>query len=165
MCTITAAAADNADGGYFSERNPLSYDWCKLAGEGKDAIYVSLAYRPNGDRTEVLRQSPLIEREWVMQERLISPRMLHFGPRGIYWTCLLGPVSEHDVEGTGVLSTGELLPDTQQLFGRSVEKIDWRPNIQSVDGRHDFEALLTGQSGSINIDSLQDFHRIWAKLW
>ena len=164
LCTITAAAADNADGGCFSARNPLSYDWCKLAGEGKDAIYASLAYRSTGARNEVLRESPLIERAWVMQERLISPRMLHFGPRGIYWTCLLGSASEHDVEGTGAPSTGELVPDTQQLFGPSVEKIDWKPHIQLIEGRHDFEALLTGQGGSKKIDSLQDFHRIWANL-
>ena len=164
LCTITAAAADNANGGCFSERNPLSYDWCKLAGEGEDAIYASLAYRPTGARNEILLESPLIERAWVMQERLISPRMLHFGPRGIYWTCLLGSASEHDVEGTGAPNTGQLVPDTQHLFGPSVEKIDWRPNIQLVQGSLDFEALLTGQGGSQKIESLQDFHRIWAKL-
>ena len=56
------------------------------------------------------------------------------------------------------------VPDTQQLFGPSVEKIDWRPHIQLVEGRHGFEALLTGQGGSKKIDSLQDFHRIWANL-
>ena len=164
LCTITAAAADNADGGCFSARNPLSYDWCKLSGEGEDALYASLAYRSTGARNEVLRESPLIERAWVMQERLLSPRMLHFGPRGIYWTCLLGSASEHDVEGTGAPSTGELLPDTQQMFGPSVEQINWRPHIQLIEGRHDFQSLLTGQSGSFKIESLQDFHRTWAKL-
>ena len=164
LCTITAAAADNADGGCFSARKPLTYDWCRLAGEGKDAIYASLAYRPTGARNEVLVESPLIERAWVLQERLLSPRILHFGPRGIYWTCLLGSACEHDVEGIGAPRTGELLPDTQQLFGPSVDKVEWRANIQIVHGRPELEALLTGQGGSTEINSLQDFHRTWAKL-
>lgn len=34
-----------------------------------------------------LYQQPLIRRAWVLQERLISPRMIHFGQDQIYWEC------------------------------------------------------------------------------
>ena len=100
LCTIIAAVLDNADRGYFSARNPLSCDWCRLAGEGKDAIYASLVYRSSGARYEFL-----IEHAWVLQERLISPRILHFGPGVIYRTYFLGSASERNVERTGAPST------------------------------------------------------------
>ncbi|KEZ45821.1 hypothetical protein SAPIO_CDS1637 [Scedosporium apiospermum] len=34
-----------------------------------------------------LYQQPLNQRAWVLQERLISPRMIHFGADQVYWEC------------------------------------------------------------------------------
>ena len=32
-------------------------------------------------------QSPLLSRAWVVQERLLAPRVVHFGAHQIYWEC------------------------------------------------------------------------------
>lgn len=34
-----------------------------------------------------LEQEPLVQRAWVVQERLLSPRILHFGRAQVYWEC------------------------------------------------------------------------------
>ncbi|KAH7121695.1 heterokaryon incompatibility protein-domain-containing protein [Dactylonectria macrodidyma] len=31
---------------------------------------------------------PLLTRAWVYQERLLSPRVLHFGPQEVFWECM-----------------------------------------------------------------------------
>lgn len=33
------------------------------------------------------RDSPLVSRAWVLQERLLSPRTLYFGSGNMYWEC------------------------------------------------------------------------------
>ena len=38
-------------------------------------------------RTEVER-APLVQRAWVLQERLLAPRVVHFGARQVLWECL-----------------------------------------------------------------------------
>jgi hypothetical protein len=43
---------------------------------------------------------PLLKRGWVHQERLLAPRVLHFGPQELWWECL-----EHvDCECSGISS-------------------------------------------------------------
>jgi hypothetical protein len=44
--------------------------------------------------SDFIRQSPLNRRAWVCQERLLSPRILHFGVDEIYWECSEGRASE-----------------------------------------------------------------------
>jgi hypothetical protein len=39
-------------------------------------------------------QSPLNRRGWVIQERALSPRTVHFGSKQIYWECLSSRASE-----------------------------------------------------------------------
>jgi hypothetical protein len=36
---------------------------------------------------EDIEEAPLNQRGWVMQERMISPRSLHFGTKQIFWEC------------------------------------------------------------------------------
>ncbi|KAH8594104.1 heterokaryon incompatibility protein-domain-containing protein [Bisporella sp. PMI_857] len=37
---------------------------------------------------------PLTERAWAFQERLLAPRVLHFGPHELFWECLSGEKCE-----------------------------------------------------------------------
>ncbi|KAH8812172.1 heterokaryon incompatibility protein-domain-containing protein [Xylogone sp. PMI_703] len=82
-CTINIAAdhAANANEGCFVDRDIdlLNSVYFKREGEA----YV---LRENDIDMQVL-SLPLAQRGWVMQERLLSPRVLHFGPTQIYWEC------------------------------------------------------------------------------
>lgn len=85
--TIAATRAVDATGGLCVDRNP-------------DAVQVSRVRAPwsqqPGDdcllfdhrlwEIEVFG-SPLLKRAWVCQERLLSPRMLHFGQSQMFWEC------------------------------------------------------------------------------
>lgn len=100
ICTIAATGSATSHDGIFFLRghepklelhipvNPL------VPKEGKDAYYrasKSLALVPmNWERTWHLnldRASPLNQRGWTFQERLLSRRLLHFGHLGIAWEC------------------------------------------------------------------------------
>jgi hypothetical protein len=48
---------------------------------------------------EVLRESPLSKRAWVLQERLLSKRIVHFEKNELFWECLEGSAREGSVEG------------------------------------------------------------------
>ncbi|KAI8721723.1 HET domain-containing protein [Fusarium sp. LHS14.1] len=39
------------------------------------------------DRTKIVDRFPLLSRGWVYQERILSRRFLHFGPREVHWEC------------------------------------------------------------------------------
>jgi Heterokaryon incompatibility protein (HET) len=89
---LAAAASGDADGGLFRDRNPARLDgcdipisWKKLAGSAvaKQSYHVSL-FDPWSD---MLKYSPLHKRGWAFQERLLSPRTLHFAGDQIYWEC------------------------------------------------------------------------------
>jgi hypothetical protein len=46
---------------------------------------------------EVFQKSPLSQRSWVLQERLLSTRVLHFGKEDMFWECLTLSVRESNV--------------------------------------------------------------------
>lgn len=43
---------------------------------------------------ELVTDEPLIKRAWVVQERLLAPRVLHFGSVQLFWECHEGDASE-----------------------------------------------------------------------
>lgn len=52
-----------------------------------------------------IENSPLSSRGWVVQERFLSPRIVHFTPNQIYWECLESVHCSSDPGGT-LLSLG-----------------------------------------------------------
>lgn len=84
--TIAATKAADATGGLFVDRNPdlvqistARASWPREL-EG-DYLFVEDAWELE------LLDSPLLKRAWVCQERLLSPRVLHFGRSQMYWEC------------------------------------------------------------------------------
>ena len=85
--TIAATKAIDATGGLFVNRNA-------------DVVRVSRVRAPWSQQPEddcllfdhrlwelEVVGSPLLKRAWVCQERLLSPRMLHFGQSQMFWEC------------------------------------------------------------------------------
>jgi hypothetical protein len=88
-CTIAANAAQSNNQGCFMEKHGLSLpiDSCRLVAEenGHRSVIVLLPPRPSW-KNQIL-SSPVNSRAWVLQERLISPRILHFAKDAIFWEC------------------------------------------------------------------------------
>jgi hypothetical protein len=105
-CTIAASAAASNGQGCFIEKHGscLPTNGSRLAVEenGRRSAIVLLPPRPSW-KNQVL-SSPLNSRAWVLQERLLSPRILHFAKDALFWECSELKLSQfepngiHDVE-------------------------------------------------------------------
>jgi len=58
------------------------------------------------DETKDYRQSPVFDRGWIVQERMLAPRVLHFVSGGIVWECAKSEARDfhpHVKDRTGML--------------------------------------------------------------
>lgn len=82
------AAADDATGCFFTRDpsmiTPTVFNLC-VAGPGKTERHRILAE----DRVWKLtfENEPLLKRGWTVQERLLAPRVVHFGRQQVFWEC------------------------------------------------------------------------------
>lgn len=90
IVTIAGVAAPNPDSGFMYPRKPL----CQMVlqttdGEESGVITVShFGYqRVNNYCPTTELNSPLLQRGWVLQERLLSGRILYFGSKNMYFEC------------------------------------------------------------------------------
>lgn len=79
-----------------------------------------LIFAPELESSESTSDLPLSSRGWVVQERLLSPRVLHFTQNQIMWECEECP-SLHEALPHGILGTGKpfdthLLPFSLHCF-------------------------------------------------
>lgn len=54
---------------------------------------------------------PLLQRGWASQERILSPRVVHYGPEKLLWECLTLKMCEHS-RGMGMIHAQEARPLT-----------------------------------------------------
>ncbi|KAK0256189.1 hypothetical protein LTR91_003676 [Friedmanniomyces endolithicus] len=86
-CNLAAANSENGTEGFFRRRQatavPPSTTRVKFAGQDVKAKII----RSDFWSGELLAE-PLYRRAWVVQERLLAPRTLHFGKNQVFWQCL-----------------------------------------------------------------------------
>lgn len=92
--TLAASTATDDSGQFFVQMNPESSKVVELTGSTADGMaYNIYARRPTyhyldddcpGNHTTA--NAPLLTRAWVFQERLLAPRVLHFGEE-LTWEC------------------------------------------------------------------------------
>jgi hypothetical protein len=91
ICTIAATAAKNCTEGFLGPKNPLKSNPCRISGTDTRGIFIreeSTLATPAEVRKRQIDGAPLNQRGWVVQERLLSPRTVHFGLDGIvFWEC------------------------------------------------------------------------------
>lgn len=84
---ISALSAANGAEGFLVPRPRQSTVYLE------NNLYLRPATQP---WREVFQKSPLSQRSWVLQERLLSTRVLHFGKEDMFWECLTLSVRESD---------------------------------------------------------------------
>jgi len=97
VLNIAAAHAPDADGGCFSERlHPTKYLQPPLPdlhlGEGKLPSGLAIEEERSfftfpEEATKPFHEFKLNSRGWVFQERLLSPRTVHYDNHDVYWEC------------------------------------------------------------------------------
>lgn len=123
--TIAASGArDGSDGLYF-HRSPAHIDPCPVAVQwdpNRSATRKFVVAMPAEEIiTKHFHQQPLVSRGWVMQERLLSPRTVHFGRIQVFWTCKQLRASEaHETNGVLSFAPDEFYGSTtlDRIWGR-----------------------------------------------
>lgn len=128
LCNISADYGNNESEGLFFERTPpfkpacMVYLKCNVPKARDDDVCVyenspELLNLRNGGLchimcpdgwTENVLESPLNRRGWVMQERLLAPRVLHFLAGQVSWEC--GETLAWEKAGCGVGPDGLHIP-------------------------------------------------------
>ncbi|KAF1948437.1 HET-domain-containing protein [Byssothecium circinans] len=99
--TLAASKATDCTGGLHNSSN--RYQETILQSQGEDGQALSAIARRHiphfyhgfaqpcllttWQSADSIGQFPLLLRAWVLQERLLSPRILHFGPAELLWEC------------------------------------------------------------------------------
>ncbi|KPM45903.1 hypothetical protein AK830_g716 [Neonectria ditissima] len=100
ICTIAATASLHANQG-FLEQTGKSYFGAEPVevSRYRDAVEPKF-YIPirTPDFYSCVSRSPLNKRGWVVQERALSTRILHFADQGLFWEC--GELKAHSPHGT-----------------------------------------------------------------
>lgn len=118
--TICALAAESMDGGLYSQRNPLLYGSLPL-GKTIDGEAAVIRSHASGSWW----YWPSHKRGWIFQERVLSRRMMNFGPY-LTWSCRESTVSEFDI---GSSHSNERFGIGAQLYQSLMQ-----PNVVGSEG-------------------------------
>lgn len=113
--TLSAMASSDAYGGFFRTRDPDMVEPLpfKFAAEGEKPAEGLLIKSDIWERE--VRQAPLNKRAWVLQERILAPRTLHFCETQLFWECRQSHACEIFPKGIPL----EFVSDIQE-FGEDV---------------------------------------------
>ena len=81
-CTIAATSAPNWKDGFLERK--LSPQYFQIEDSSSRLVYV---YDNTDDYSEDVDEGPLNKRAWVLQERVLSRRTIHFSAKQTYWEC------------------------------------------------------------------------------
>ena len=87
ICNISALDAHDSTGGLFFNRGASNIPYCtlKICRKFRRERLYEFAYTDFW--SDSVQHAPLARRAWVLQERLLAPRVLHFGKRQLLWEC------------------------------------------------------------------------------
>lgn len=85
--TIGAMASPDAHGGLFRDRDPDMVGPCPITIRTEaDGVMECLLVKSDMWERHV-KQAPLSQRAWVVQERILAPRSLYFCESQLFWEC------------------------------------------------------------------------------
>jgi hypothetical protein len=118
VCNIAAIGPHDSRGGCYFQRNPfvLRRSMFKTNWGNEDDGIVLCRNECQSWQTGVLK-TRLHHRAWVLQERVLAPRVLHFGVHMIYWECRRFYASEMQPEGVPHVVNQYLPPPKLPLVG------------------------------------------------
>ncbi|KAL7911367.1 HET domain-containing protein [Trichoderma velutinum] len=84
MCNISATASSDSTGGLYYDREDLFTGISLSYPEDREEL---LLVREELEVTGDVEFAAITKRGWVLQERLLSPRIIHFTSRQLIWEC------------------------------------------------------------------------------
>ncbi len=153
LLNIAAANAEEGADGIFNERDktllrPSHIQWkwsANFHNYGSDAFWTIRA--PHHHSATRLRVLPLYMRGWVVQERFLAPRVLHFAEDRVIWECTGLPFAEESFP-TGFQNTcPEYQPINNWPFNGTFQYIKGSddPYSSAIDNMHElWQDVVTG---------------------
>lgn len=167
ICNIAATVAKNSHSGFLTERPGARYllKPCKLQDINNKGIYV---LPPQPSFSEIVDNAPLNRRAWVLQERMLSPRILHWAPEGMFWQCTKTWASEDAPDGLMYEDPGDVAGvDILTLTTYNATTWEWFRLIENYTNRgmtNDADKL-PALSGISRIIGSNTGSRYYAGLW
>ncbi|PMD47672.1 HET-domain-containing protein, partial [Hyaloscypha variabilis F] len=90
ILNLSAAGAKDGEGCLFHRSKSFKTQPCIMYASAEDKTSFSFICRPYDAWGTSIETSPLGTRGWVLQERLLSPRIIHFASDQLFWECCQG---------------------------------------------------------------------------
>lgn len=131
--TLSASAASDSSEGFnwpFQPSIHVKYDECKMG-----------YFRTQTNTYNTVTESPLGNRAWVLQETMLSRRVVYFAEDQLYWVCATSHASEDGLVGTiGVPYVGSYdwgRPYSTMRYSGPIEQLedskqDWYNSWQEI---------------------------------
>jgi hypothetical protein len=188
--TIAAAASTSADSGCFQKLEHGSSipakvgtlslpSNCQRHAKHEIGIYIHTTdVGTNTDRDDGFRpRGPLDSRAWVLQEELLSARLLTFGAQGLFWECTKMDASESLPTGkkpfvldsdTTSWSTWEtsikLSDEPESPFGPDLTMVTTHPMRYALRFRKFYLASEVNHTGALSQGERKEFYLAWKQL-
>ncbi|THV49914.1 hypothetical protein BGAL_0173g00100 [Botrytis galanthina] len=143
VLTIAAAAAHKAADGMLHTQSQISRGMqpkLKLSKDSgsDDVVEIASSVFRRENLTNLIEDGPLQSRAWTFQERVLSPRILWYGRRQIYWQC---PCEFQSADGTP--SGGEAFPSSENyIYPIITQRAFFSQNYNGGSMRFSEEELL-----------------------
>ncbi|KAH7089611.1 heterokaryon incompatibility protein-domain-containing protein [Paraphoma chrysanthemicola] len=126
ILTLAASVASGPQRGMFrhADTGHLDRAVSDLVGDTK---FGKIRYRRILEHNEA--SLPLLQRGWVHQERLLSPRILHFGQEEMIWECMQHRTCECSGSDSGSRSRLTWLSSKDRFHRHSLSLVDWKQGI------------------------------------
>jgi hypothetical protein len=83
-CTIAATSAGNSHAGFIARKIEPEIEYVYVQDDSGRRVYIGTDI---ADFDAEVEKARLNTRAWVMQERYLSRRTIHFGKNQVYWEC------------------------------------------------------------------------------
>jgi hypothetical protein len=87
LLNIAATAASDGNGGLFHRNNSLSSQPYIIRMQDEHKTDFDFVCYPLNIWVNQVDDTPLGKRSWVVQERILSPRVVHFASDQLFWEC------------------------------------------------------------------------------
>lgn len=127
-CSIAAADASDSEQGCFSHRDPLLIPPIIIRTQWNDAHNRSRKIYPCYPSSFWKRQvegCPLNRRAWVIQERLLAPRIIYYGKEQLLWECL--ELKAYETYPDGIPQSTNIGLKSFDLIGEVSRKLAVKP--------------------------------------
>ena len=154
-CNLSALDAQDDSDGMFSSRDPEENIPILTAFSNEKQPDRLFYIESEHDLDEQITRKPLNRRGWVVQERLLAPRILHFGKTQLFWECAELHASESFPSGVSHLNSWPNLTARLQSYEQGGKDDDEKPKASKLRfGWQKFIAMYSASDLSVSADKL-----------